>query len=388
MLEEDETCQEYNLSYFVQHHNVSFTRTANFTPCLALVLVAVLGLLGNLLAGFVISTKKFKRLSFSVYIRALTVADSLTLFLTGAPFFLEWLYDNSARSVFGVAGYLSLHFISHSAQMASSWLIVAISVDRFIVVVYPLKRSQLCTRRRAAWTSFGILSISACLIAAEIVVALLQETEPCLRNFSELSEFSAMTKMRRLVVTLIVPGTVALGLNIKVLHVIRKMRQFRKQLSAAQLNHPIHKNGQEKITRALTILSALSAILFIPVIVLDIMDAVHMNRHLQNAESPEAIVGRWCLAELIYITDISLHFYTLIAILYGYTLKCLTQASLLKSRFIGWKPNAPPINPTTCKCYNVQLEAYTNNNNSPSASPRYQKRTSTEMQQLSLSSLM
>ncbi|XP_064609129.1 lysophosphatidic acid receptor 6-like [Liolophura sinensis] len=386
-MEEGETCQEYNLSYLMQHNNVSFTRTPTFAPCLALVLVAVLGLFGNLLACFVTSTKKFKQLSFSVYIQALAKADTLTLFLSAAPFFLEWLYENSARTVFGVAGYLSLHFISHTAQMASSWLIVAISVDRFIVVVHPLKRSQLCTRRRAAWTSFGILLTSACLIAAEILVAVLHETDACLQNFSELSEFSAMTKMRRLVVTLIVPGALALGLNIKVLHVIRKMRKFRKQLSEDRINHTRHKNGQEKITRALTILSALSAILFIPVIVLDIMDAVHMERHLQEDASTEAIVSRWCIAELIYITDISLHFYTLIGILYGYTLKCLTQASLLKSRFIGWKPNAPPINPTTCKCYNVQLETYNNNNNSPSASPRYQKRASTEMQQLSLSTL-
>ncbi|XP_052846534.1 galanin-like G-protein coupled receptor npr-9 isoform X1 [Drosophila gunungcola] len=103
------------------------------------------GSIGNILSVVVFFKTKLRKLSSSFYLAALAVSD--TCFLAGL--FAQWLnflnvniYNRNYFCQF-------FTFSSYLASFCSVWFVVAFTVERFIAVIYPLKRQTMCTVRRA-----------------------------------------------------------------------------------------------------------------------------------------------------------------------------------------------------------------------------------------------
>ncbi|XP_016975800.2 uncharacterized protein LOC108042160 [Drosophila rhopaloa] len=107
--------------------------------------VCCTGSIGNILSVFVFFRTKLRKLSSSFYLAALAISD--TCFLAGL--FAQWL------NFFNVNIYNRNYFcqfftfFSYLASFCSVWFVVAFTVERFIAVIYPLKRQTMCTVRRA-----------------------------------------------------------------------------------------------------------------------------------------------------------------------------------------------------------------------------------------------
>ncbi|XP_013104405.1 uncharacterized protein LOC106084961 [Stomoxys calcitrans] len=119
------------------------------------------GSLGNILSVFVFFRTKLRKLSSSFYLAALAVSD--TCFLFGL--FAQWLnfvdvhiYNREYFCQF-------FTFFSSLACFCSVWFVVAFTVERFIAVMYPLKRQTMCTVRRAKMVLLG-LTLLGCLHCA------------------------------------------------------------------------------------------------------------------------------------------------------------------------------------------------------------------------------
>lgn len=116
------------------------------------------GTIGNVLSILVFFRTKLKKLSSSYYLAALGASDTGYLFLN----FLQWI------NVLGINIYNRellcqlFTFLSNMFCMLSVWFVVAFTVERFIAVLYPLKRQTMCTVRRAK-------SILICLIIIGIL---------------------------------------------------------------------------------------------------------------------------------------------------------------------------------------------------------------------------
>ncbi|XP_043650804.1 galanin-like G-protein coupled receptor npr-9 isoform X1 [Drosophila teissieri] len=127
--------------------------------------VCCTGSIGNILSVFVFFRTKLRKLSSSFYLAALAVSD--TCFLAGL--FAQWLnflnVDIYNRNYFCQF----FTFSSYLASFCSVWFVVAFTVERFIAVIYPLKRQTMCTVRRAKIVLF-CLTLVGCLHCLPYVV--------------------------------------------------------------------------------------------------------------------------------------------------------------------------------------------------------------------------
>lgn len=128
--------------------------THYYTPALVLI-----GTTGNILSVIVFFKTKLRKLSSSYYLAALGISD--TCFLLGA--FVSWLnYYNI--NIYNRNYYCQFFtYVSGLCSFLSVWFVVAFTVERFIAVLYPLKRQTICTVKRAC-TVLVVLFVLGCLI--------------------------------------------------------------------------------------------------------------------------------------------------------------------------------------------------------------------------------
>lgn len=141
-------------------------------------IICCTGSIGNILSVFVFFMTKLRKLSSSFYLAALAISD--TCFLCGL--FVQWLNFLNVN-IYNLNYFCQFFtFISYLASFCSVWFVVAFTVERFIAVMYPLKRQIMCTVRRAKIVLLG-LTLAGCvhcvpyiLIAKPVYSAKLNDT--------------------------------------------------------------------------------------------------------------------------------------------------------------------------------------------------------------------
>ncbi|XP_074955162.1 neuromedin-U receptor 1 [Phalacrocorax aristotelis] len=135
-------------------------RSSFFVPvCVIYLLIFVVGAVGNALTCIVILRHRFMRTPTNYYLFSLAVSDLLVLLL-GMP--LE-LYDMWSNYPFllGASGCYFKTLLFEAVCFASILNITALSVERYIAVVHPLKAKYMVTRNRAkrVITTIWVLSV-------------------------------------------------------------------------------------------------------------------------------------------------------------------------------------------------------------------------------------
>ena len=108
----------------------------------------VVGLCGNLLSFVVLSRKRMRVFTTSVYLRCLAIVDSLVLLFAVLR---DTIYHHTNIDV----GELSdtackvFQWINYNVTALSGWILCAIAMDRLIAVKYPLWTKSHCTKRIA-----------------------------------------------------------------------------------------------------------------------------------------------------------------------------------------------------------------------------------------------
>lgn len=123
-------------------------RSSFFVPvCVIYLLIFVVGALGNTLTCIVIVRHRFMRTPTNYYLFSLAMSDLLVLLL-GMP--LE-LYDMWSNYPFllGTSGCYFKTLLFESVCFASILNVTALSVERYIAVVHPLKAKYVVTRNHA-----------------------------------------------------------------------------------------------------------------------------------------------------------------------------------------------------------------------------------------------
>lgn len=115
------------------------------------------GTIGNILSVLVFFKTKLRKLSSSHYLAALGFSDTLFLLIV----LVNWL--NVAGVTLSNQHFFceTLIYMSGVCSFLSVWFVVAFTVERFIAVLYPLKRQTMCTVRRAKIVLCGLTIIGA-----------------------------------------------------------------------------------------------------------------------------------------------------------------------------------------------------------------------------------
>jgi hypothetical protein len=168
---------DYSYPYYYDYDNVTLNNShLDFTDTFAFKVgdfmshyytpaVVFVGSVGNILSVIVFFKTKLRKLSSSYYLAALAISD--TCFLLGT--FVSWLnYVNI--DIYNQNFYCQFFtYTSGLCSFLSVWFVVGFTVERFIAVLYPLRRQTMCTVKRAC-TILGVLFVIGALVSVPLFV--------------------------------------------------------------------------------------------------------------------------------------------------------------------------------------------------------------------------
>ena len=116
----------------------------------------IVGLVGNSISFRVMTSKAMRVTSAGVYFAAIALSDTATLLTGQLP---AILYQLANFDVVNVHYWSCRWFFAMLFTFADTavWLMLSVTVDRFISVVFPLKRRDLCTPKRAVVCCVSLL---------------------------------------------------------------------------------------------------------------------------------------------------------------------------------------------------------------------------------------
>ncbi|XP_069473656.1 neuromedin-U receptor 1 [Ambystoma mexicanum] len=141
--------EDYNLTIEELQFKYLGPRRSNFFMPICIVYLAIFvgGALGNTLTCIVIFKHKIMRTPTNYYLFSLAVSDLLVL-LMGMPLELYELWSNYPF-LFGKGGCYFKTLLFETVCFASILNVTALSVERYIAVVHPLKAKYVVTRNHA-----------------------------------------------------------------------------------------------------------------------------------------------------------------------------------------------------------------------------------------------
>ena len=143
---------------FAFQQDLTFQKVTVILNTYVIPVIIVMGFLGNTISFFIFVGTHLNRLSSSVYLAFLAAVDNLFL-ITLLFVWFGWVEIH----LFKRDGWCqSIIYGTYVCSFLSVWTVLSFTLERYIVVFYPLRRHRLCTRKRAIIT-MAILTSAALL---------------------------------------------------------------------------------------------------------------------------------------------------------------------------------------------------------------------------------
>jgi len=132
---------------------------------ISLYILPILALVGNSITLLVIlSNPQFNRLSFSVYIKAMAISDTFVLI------FKLISYQNKTYKNFYFSSLCTiLVCCSEACALLSIWIIVSITIERTLAVLFPLHKKKFISVYRARFIVL-IIGISTVIFSSRVLI--------------------------------------------------------------------------------------------------------------------------------------------------------------------------------------------------------------------------
>ena len=122
-------------------------------------LLLVVGIFGHACVIIIMRSRHFRVTTTAVFLTALALSD--TKFILLFPFtksFTQELFGRDVRAI-TITGCKIFFCMYRSAKIFSSWLVVLICIERFIVIWFPLQAKTILTRRTAIFLVCSLLCV-------------------------------------------------------------------------------------------------------------------------------------------------------------------------------------------------------------------------------------
>ena len=134
----------------------SITETIRVSLAIPLVITATWG---NVLSFLIMRRKSMKITSPGIYFAAIACMDTMTVYLGLLPFVVYYFSSVDLWTLHPWSCKIVIFMLFTSCDSAV-WLILAVTVDRFIAVKYPMNKPQMCTPNRAMIVALALPSIA------------------------------------------------------------------------------------------------------------------------------------------------------------------------------------------------------------------------------------
>ena len=196
--------------------------------------IIAIGLCGNTLSLIVFMRTRLRRQSSSVYLAALCIADSAFLLqLTAA-----WL-GYVRVFIYHKQGFCQAFvYTGHVSAFLSVWFVVAFTLERYIVCVYPLSKKHICTVQRAKLIVIGCSVVAALLYSYLLLtsepVQVRGSTKPRCFTKTEYMSFTLIMGNLDTLLTLLIPSILIVFMNARIIVVLAKSSKFQSKMPQAQ----------------------------------------------------------------------------------------------------------------------------------------------------------
>ena len=193
-----------------------YIRVNYYMNLICLPVIVVSGVVGNVLSLLVFLCTHLKYQSSSIYLACLNAADTGFLICV---FLSVWLKYVGLSVTHTLSGCRIIMYLSFVFAFLSVWTVVCFTVERYIVVFYPLRKHKLCTPRRAKMVtcSVGLLAFCSYLVApltSEIATSGMSELgcqpKPMFLSLWHIFQHADS------VITVIIPSILILYFNIRI----------------------------------------------------------------------------------------------------------------------------------------------------------------------------
>ncbi|GFO03627.1 growth hormone secretagogue receptor type 1 [Plakobranchus ocellatus] len=240
--------------------------------------ILIFGILGNICIICLMQYRDFRNLSYPVYLRALAVSDSLVLLTVCTEDILDHQFDLLYKFLTSSVALCKIWvYIGNVVRLLSPWLIVALTCDRFVAVVFPLRRAVLCSRR----TAMIVCALITGLVVSEsvffLVLSKLISYEGESQQLCSMKDTESLTDylhLRTLCHETTLPCFIILFLNVAIILTVRRSFKFRATAGTAGSSQPGGEkmSSMDKVTVSLTAVSMMAFCTLVPVSILQVIE--------------------------------------------------------------------------------------------------------------------
>ena len=191
----------------------------------------LIGLVGNILTVIVMSQKRNIKLTTCVYMLALSVVGNFILILYALLWFIRNFFPNSAHPILCK----SMNFLVYCLFDISTWVLVAMSIDRLIAVNFPLRSLSWCTIRRTKRVIVLILILFALknlhvFFTTNLVYRKELKTSNCTYVSGKL--FIKVVNWVNTIIGSVLPFIILLCANARIIYVIKSQARKASEMQA------------------------------------------------------------------------------------------------------------------------------------------------------------
>ena len=291
-----------------------------------ILIIASLGVTGNVMSFIIMRDAKLSSFAYSIYIKWMAVSDSLLLIIVSTEDIMDkYGYYDSFLAYHVVLCKLWI-FFKFAIFTLCPWLVVALTLDRFVCVVFPLSRHVLCTRSKATKLC---LTLTLVTVTLNIVALVLLNTDDNECSWSELPVISRFIIFMKLVVKSSAPCVLVLVFNIITISRIRKSLSFRQQFTRDTICKAV-KDKEDKSTVPLLFVSVFAFVTLLPRTVTEIVEVILTA--LGTDDIAQILASNlWPVFNIVFLMNFAQNFYILVATWPEYR-------QLVKRTFLRCKP--------------------------------------------------
>ena len=293
-----------------------------------ILIIASLGVAGNITSFIIMMDRKVSSFAFSIYMKWLAVSDSVLLIMVSTEDTLD-TYDHLHYLLdYDVNLCKAWNFIKSVTFILSPWLIVALTLDRFVRVVFPHSRHVLCTRSKAMILCATLTLVTLALNIYPTIFLKMDDDDKC-EGIQTPSAIKYIIFLN-LVLKSTAPCVLVLVLNVITISQIRKSRSYHQHFTEDNISKTV-KERKDKITLPLLVVSVFAFITLLPRTVTEVVEFfLEMSR--TDYVALRLANNTWPIFNVIYLLNFALNFYLLMVSWPEYRM-------LIKNKFVRCKAN-------------------------------------------------
>lgn len=142
---------------------------ADYIVLIGIPIIMTLGIPGNILIMIAVLQRKFRNISTSLYLFTLAVSDMVCLFVNAMTNRWSWLIFDTTAYGHSTSLCRFVVFTTSISRCISAWMIVTLTIERFLLVMSAMKYKFITRQKVAGWI-LTIMVVTAFALHSHLLV--------------------------------------------------------------------------------------------------------------------------------------------------------------------------------------------------------------------------